>query len=75
MLFQETLLIWCQGNPDSLSLCFGSSGESCGQGSNESRASQHSSIFSEFLADKDSISSGFDREVSCLDHITLFLVT
>ena len=38
MLFLETPQMWCQGNPDSLPLCFGSSGESWGQGSNESRA-------------------------------------
>ena len=36
MLFLDASQIWCQGNPDSPSLCFGSSGESWGQGTNES---------------------------------------
>ena len=35
ILFLEIPQIWCEGKPDSLSLCFGSSGESWGQGSNE----------------------------------------
>ena len=36
MLLRETLHIWCQGNPNSHSVCFGSSGEFWGQGSNAS---------------------------------------
>ena len=31
-MFLETLQIWCEGKPDSLSLCFESSGEFGGRG-------------------------------------------
>ena len=74
MLFQERPLIWCQGSPDSLSLCFGSSGESWGQGSNESRT-LHPEALSIYRYVQSSwpkrivFQVGFDREVSFSDPI------
>ena len=68
--------IWCQGSPDSLSLCFGSSGESWGQGTNESRTlhPEALSIYRYFQSSWQTrivYQVGFDREVSCSDCITL----
>ena len=76
MLFLETPQMWSQGSPDSVSLCFGSSGESWGQGSNESRA-LHPEALSIYWYVQSSWQTrivyqlGFGREISCLDPITL----
>ena len=68
MLFLETPQMWSQGSPDSVSLCFGSSDESWGQGSNESRAlhPEALSIYPYVQRQK-----CCDREVSCSDPISL----
>ena len=76
MLFLETPQIWCQGSPDSLSLCFGSSGESWGQGTNESRTLHPEALciyryFQSSWQTRIVYQVGFDREVSCSDCITL----
>ena len=76
MLFLETPQMWSQGSPDSVSLCFGSSDESWGQGSNESRT-LHPEALSIYPYVQSSwfnriaYQVGFEREVSCLDPITL----
>ena len=74
MLFLETPQMWSQGSPDSVSLCSGSSDESWGQGSNESRA-----LHPEALSIYQDVQSswpkrivyqvGFDKEVSFSDPI------
>ena len=75
MLFLETTY-WCQGNPDSLSLCFGSSSESWRQGGNEGRT-LHPEALSIYRYVQSSwqkgrvFQVGFDREVSCSNSITL----
>ena len=67
MLFLDASQIWCQGSPDSVSLCFGSSGESWGQGSNESRT-LHPEALSIYPSVQSSCPNrtvypvGFDRE-------------
>ena len=75
MLFLETPQMWCQGNPDSLPLCFGSSGESWGQGSNESRALHPEAVtsyqyFQSFWENRIVHQMDCDRAVSCPDPAT-----
>ena len=76
MLFLDASQMWSQGNPDSVSLCFGSSGESWGQGSNESRT-LHPEALSIYPYVQSSCLNrivyqvGFEKEVSYLDRITL----
>jgi hypothetical protein len=76
MLFLDASQMWSQGSPDSVSLCFGSSGGSWGQGSNESRT-LHPEALSIYPYVQSSwfnriaYQVGFEREVSCLDPITL----
>ena len=75
MLFLETPQMWCQGNPDSVSLCFGSSGESWGQGSNESRALHPEAVTSyrysqSFWENRIVCQMDCDRAVSCPDPAT-----
>ena len=76
MLFLYASQIWCQGSPDSVSLCFGSSGESCGQGSNEGRTLNPEALsiypyVQSSCLNRIMYQVGFEKEVSCLDRITL----
>ena len=75
MLFLETSQMWCQGNPDSVSLCFGSSGESWGQGSSESRVLHPEAVtsyryFQSFWENRIVRQMDCDRAVSCPDPAT-----
>ena len=74
MLFLETPRMWCQGNPASVSPCFGSSGESWGQGSNEGRTLHPEALsiypyFQSSWPNRTVYQVGFDREVSFSDPI------
>ena len=74
MLFLETPQMWCQGNPASVSPCFGSSGESWGQGSNEGRTLHPEALsiypyFQSSWPNRTVYQVGFDREVSFSDPI------
>ena len=75
MLFLETPQMWSQGKPDSVSLCFGSSGESWGQGSNEGRTLHPEAVTSyrysqSFWENRIVRQMDCDRAVSCPDPAT-----